>query len=238
MKAKGLWGYLQSKPDGWDFSADRISLECTDGRESILSGLRELEDGCYLQRIKFQNAAGQWEWEYILKEGPESGFPSTDKPTTVQASTENTSTNKDIYINKENKKTNIFTENKFSEEISYQPIDEEGEELQKYAGVTDLKRKPSKPFSWNRELRGMKIAPQKVAKIVGLYVAKRDLSYSSYEQWYPEKARLLKEAVPLKGYNGHEIKAAMDYCDDKWPDEWTLSTVSKYIARALKESKN
>lgn len=43
LKAKGLYGYIQSKPDGWEFSAERIMNECKDGLESVRAGLRELE---------------------------------------------------------------------------------------------------------------------------------------------------------------------------------------------------
>lgn len=44
LKAKGLWAYIQSKPDNWDFSAERIARECTDGKDGIRSGLKELEE--------------------------------------------------------------------------------------------------------------------------------------------------------------------------------------------------
>lgn len=48
MKAKGLWLYMNSKPDGWHFAADRIADECTDGRNAIQAGLRELQQAGYL----------------------------------------------------------------------------------------------------------------------------------------------------------------------------------------------
>lgn len=45
MKAKGLYVYIQSKPDDWDFSGDRIAKnETSDGRASIYAGLDELEN--------------------------------------------------------------------------------------------------------------------------------------------------------------------------------------------------
>lgn len=51
-KAKGLYAYLYSKPDGWDFALDRIVLEMADGRDSIYSGILELENNGYLSRKK------------------------------------------------------------------------------------------------------------------------------------------------------------------------------------------
>lgn len=49
-KAKGLYAYLYSKPDGWDFAIDRISNDFNDGRKSINNGLHELETNGYLYR--------------------------------------------------------------------------------------------------------------------------------------------------------------------------------------------
>lgn len=55
LKAKGLFAYLFSKPDGWSFAADRIQGETSDGRKAVLAGLKELEDSGYLTRTKKQN---------------------------------------------------------------------------------------------------------------------------------------------------------------------------------------
>lgn len=52
FKAKGLFLYLISKPDGWNFSHDRIMLETNDGERSILSGLKELESFGLLSRSR------------------------------------------------------------------------------------------------------------------------------------------------------------------------------------------
>jgi hypothetical protein len=49
-KAKGLYAYLYSKPDGWVFAIDRIVLEMADGRQSVNSGLKELEKYGFLTR--------------------------------------------------------------------------------------------------------------------------------------------------------------------------------------------
>lgn len=55
LKAKGLYAYIQSKPDNWDFSALRIAYETKEGRDSIQSTLRELEKYGYLIRTKYKN---------------------------------------------------------------------------------------------------------------------------------------------------------------------------------------
>jgi hypothetical protein len=51
-KSKGIYVYLFSKPDGWDFALDRITLSFTDGRKGLYAGIKELEDFGYLIRKK------------------------------------------------------------------------------------------------------------------------------------------------------------------------------------------
>lgn len=64
-KAKGLYSYLYSKPDGWKFSASRIQKDFADGKRSIMSGLQELEDKELLQRTK--NADGTMDYHLLYK---------------------------------------------------------------------------------------------------------------------------------------------------------------------------
>lgn len=90
LKAKGLFGFIQSKPDDWDFSAERIAFQTKDGRDSIQGALRELEDAGYLRRKRYQDNKGFWQVEYILTDIPENGksydgkssvgLPSVGKP--------------------------------------------------------------------------------------------------------------------------------------------------------------
>ena len=48
LKAKGLWLYIHTKPQGWHFAAERIARETSDGEKSIKAGLRELVEKGYL----------------------------------------------------------------------------------------------------------------------------------------------------------------------------------------------
>ncbi len=73
FKAKGLYTYLFSKPDDWDFSSNRMILETSDGRKAIMGMLRELEQNGYLQRNKLPNGR----MEYILKYSNKSLSPET-----------------------------------------------------------------------------------------------------------------------------------------------------------------
>lgn len=63
LKAKGLFAYLYSKPDDWNFAYDRITSEQLDGKRVVLSALKELEVQGYLTRKKL----GTGRVEYYLK---------------------------------------------------------------------------------------------------------------------------------------------------------------------------
>ena len=67
LKAKGLWAYLNSKPEGWDFSAERIAAEQADGREAVKSALRELENAGLLVRTITSKGYATFETTYELK---------------------------------------------------------------------------------------------------------------------------------------------------------------------------
>lgn len=66
-KAKGLLGYLLTKPDGWIVRTTDLIKHSTDGDKAIRSAIKELKTYGYLtfQRTKKEN--GQWGgtvWEY------------------------------------------------------------------------------------------------------------------------------------------------------------------------------
>lgn len=66
-KAKGMFAYLFSKPEGWEFSGDRIVDEMFDGRKTVYAAIKELEKKGYLKRSKKSNGR----IEYLLKYGDE-----------------------------------------------------------------------------------------------------------------------------------------------------------------------
>jgi hypothetical protein len=108
LKAKGLYAYIQSKPDGWDFSAERISKSCKEGLDSVRMGLIELENAGYLQRIKSKDEKGLFSIEYVLHEYSALDFPTSDNPTLDFPTLENTQNHnkKDLSKKDNNKKDN------------------------------------------------------------------------------------------------------------------------------------
>lgn len=114
IKAKGLFTYLQSKPQGWKFDTKRIANENKDGKASIRAGLQELEREGYLIRIPRREEKGQMKgYEYILYAEPvaqpESDLPSSENRSTGKRSTEN----REPFSNKDNSNKDIVINNNF-----------------------------------------------------------------------------------------------------------------------------
>lgn len=81
LKAKGLWTYLQSKPDGWDFSVKGTQKQNKDGYDSVSSGMRELEELGYLKRKPHKDESGQFKgYDYHLYDTPQTENPKPEKP--------------------------------------------------------------------------------------------------------------------------------------------------------------
>lgn len=87
LRAKGLYGYIQAKPDGWNFSAERISHESKEGLHAVRMALVELEKFGYLERIKSKGDKGFWETNYVLHSSPIN--PTCDNPTLENPTCEN-----------------------------------------------------------------------------------------------------------------------------------------------------
>lgn len=81
LKAKGTWTFLNSKPEGWNFSVNGIKSQNKDGKESVTSGLKELEKERYLKRVAHQDKNGKFNgYDYHLFDKP---FVKTEDEETI-----------------------------------------------------------------------------------------------------------------------------------------------------------
>ncbi len=95
LKAKGLFAYIQSKPENWKFWLQGVVNQSKDGKDSVNGGLRELEETGYLRRTQTRSETGQKAHnEYDLSynrqfsngttpkaENPTLGNPTLENPT-------------------------------------------------------------------------------------------------------------------------------------------------------------
>lgn len=111
LKAKWLFWYIQSKPDDWDFSAERIAKGSKDWLDSVTAWLKELEINWFLERIKYKNELWHWEIDYVLHE---SSINENWKPSIGNSNVGNTINNsKKEYSNTSNSAIATFDVEKF-----------------------------------------------------------------------------------------------------------------------------
>lgn len=82
-KARGLFTYLWSLPEDWNFYASEVTKHAPDGGDSTRTGLKELENAGYLERSREVKENGQlgaaiWILNDIPK--PKSKKPILEKP--------------------------------------------------------------------------------------------------------------------------------------------------------------
>lgn len=112
LKAKGLYAYIQSKSDDWDFSAEKIASQSKESVDAIKTGLRELESAGYLKRVKVHNEKGYFETEYILYEKPMQDIPVQEKPTVDFPTLDNGTNNSNKDLSKKDIKNKDTEEEK------------------------------------------------------------------------------------------------------------------------------
>lgn len=82
MRAKGLFAYIYSKPDGWDFSYKRIAEDHKDGKSAVLSALKELEKRGCLKRQKMNTGRVEYflTYEPSTENRSQASKPDTEIP--------------------------------------------------------------------------------------------------------------------------------------------------------------
>ncbi|MEK5420180.1 helix-turn-helix domain-containing protein [Paenibacillus sp. FSL L8-0708] len=85
-KAKGLLGYLLSKPSNWQVYIGDLVKRSTDGRDAVYSAIKELEAVGYVERKQTRDASNRITgmetiiYERPIVDDPEPDFPHTDIP--------------------------------------------------------------------------------------------------------------------------------------------------------------
>ena len=115
LKAKGLYAYLFSKPDGWQFNPKIIIKEIKEGRDAFYAAMNELIDCGYIQRHQ-QNANGKFGssvYQFIdptikpCAEKPYTGKPYPENPYTENPDADTNITNTELTNTENNNINNI-----------------------------------------------------------------------------------------------------------------------------------
>ena len=134
FKAKGILAYMLSLPDDWVFYETEIIKHATDGKQSLRSGLKELQETGYLVKHQSREKGKFSNVEWVISDEPNldittfvpsTTFTSTEKPTTEKPSTDNRpllNTNNTKYLNELNTNNNNNTLSSKHDSIPYQEI--------------------------------------------------------------------------------------------------------------------
>jgi hypothetical protein len=211
LKAKGLFAYLQSKPDNWSFSIDRMASQLKENRDAIRGAIKELEEHGYLIR-KRRRENGKWNGvDYLL-----TAFPSSENPTAVFPPSVNSSdiSNKDIskkeYSNKEKIYTQKLPQEKSLSQKEILSLIGKKEKEKSPPISADPPKKKEKPFE----------LVQRFAKLRGIFPDKG---------WRNKELRFAK--LLLKNYTIDEVIDMVEWrIQEKfWDDKLlSLSTVYKF----------
>lgn len=129
LKAKGLWLYINGKPNGWNFSTKRIAEEQKDGRDAVAAAIRELEEAGLLSRAHKSNGYATFETIYELRATPQF---NAGKFNAGKYGTEKYGTEKPVTLIKQNK-VKQTKEKKNKENMSTAPKAQPTRELPKEA---------------------------------------------------------------------------------------------------------
>ncbi|MGE7881672.1 DnaD domain protein [Bacillus sp. NPDC094077] len=155
-KAKGILAYILTLPDDWVFYREELATHAKDGLDSLRSGMKELKEYGYLQRLPIRNENNKIvSWETVIHEVPQveplAGFPPVEEPPVENPPVGNPellntnipSTNKlntDIpntnhHDDKDESKSHVLVDEEFK--ISYNFLREKGIPLSEIA-ITEL----------------------------------------------------------------------------------------------------
>jgi hypothetical protein len=220
FKAKGLYAYLNSKPDNWDFSVEGISAQVKEGIDSVRAGIHELEKSGYLRRIKYQNEKGYWEVDYMLFESPvqDEAYQGKSNEGEHPKQYKKEYTKKEFIKKDNNPPLSPKGENV---RIDYKGLDKAVEAWLNYKAEKKQKYKSSSSIQTmiNKLWRYSKGNPQKAIEIVESAMA------MNYQGFFEPKENNFAAGPAKTNLNR---KSKVKYFDTDFPDRVKVATKEEY----------
>lgn len=114
LKAKGLIAYLLSLPDNWNLFKTELTSHFTDGKDSISSAWKELEDNDYIHTTEIREKGMFKGYLYSVYGVPTERKPIEEKPQSDKSKSDNpplintNSNNKELIIKEKLKNLKIL----------------------------------------------------------------------------------------------------------------------------------
>jgi hypothetical protein len=209
FKAKGIYAYIYSKPEDWDFSSKRMILETSDKLKAVQHGLKELEKYGYLKRNRQQSGR----IEYIIDVLPGSPYGSQRfglKAETAPIS--NTYNN----TNTKEKVSNVNPTDSQDKTRKHQP-EEQLPPLPEVVNLLDADKR-------------------RHISIIALYLDYRQNHLKPYLKTYGQLSEFItrhsRAAVKLKAWDDNQLLRAFAEVDKKYKDiDWTMETCVKHLTK-------
>lgn len=212
IEASGLWAFLASLPDGWDFSIRGLASIRPEGEDKLRKVVHELEELGYLERGRARNengtmGAGIWILNWQAKEKPAGEEPAGENPTQVIKAQYNTIITKNN-ITKDNIKESLSprAENGTRKRVQNQEAEELAEFLKEQILRNYPNRKIDKNYkqNWATDIdRAIRLDGRTPEQL------KNAIIFSSNDTFW--KQQILSGANLRKHYDRLEARAQADF---------------------------
>lgn len=215
--AKGLMGYLLTKPDSWHVRMEDLYKSSPQGEHATRNIVKELIEKGYIVRDRVKGKRGRFEWEYVVFEKPTIWHFSIDG-----ASIDGTSACGEV--------PHIVSTNRVNTELTYtvgqSPLGVCLSEEEKEAKRRELCRhtEPDQPTPLKAEIKTEKTpsAPKKAKTVDPMIKQVMDyLIEKSGKNLQPDSASA-KKYIPQRLKDGNQwpqFKAVIDYKVQEWNEE-------------------
>lgn len=90
LKAKGLFAFMDSKPDGWNFTIKTMAAQLKEGEDAVKATLKELKEAGYIKYHRQSSGHGIYELiDEPNREKPQVENPHMEKPKVEKPHVEN-----------------------------------------------------------------------------------------------------------------------------------------------------
>lgn len=221
FKAKGIWAYLMSKPEDWEVRVSNLINTSTEGRDAIYSGIKELVEAGYMNKIQHRDESGKMTGiEYQVFEDPVNRIskPLTENPEADNPDSDN--------------RTQLKTDNKIKTDD-----DKTGPPPPPVPAPQENEESPSSSFSEIQLLSIiatlMAFVPEQHRKPAVKNTVKKALKFHSEDYI---RAAIAYTVANSNGNTVQKFKAYLGKCiDNGWAEGWEPNQGNQIDKEATKE---
>jgi hypothetical protein len=218
-KAKGILAYIMSLPEDWEIHTKELMKHASDGRDSLMSGIKELREHGYIEYKKYKDDdTGKFIHNYDVYDEPQTGNPEVENPTMENPTLENPSVKQRTNELRTNKQITNSTNSSSNSCSDKSPNEKSGDDEPKF----DEDSEPYKAAVYLRRRVNDNHPKQPTPN-----ENPKDL-----EDWAVELDRLNRlgtVGAEDKGYSWEEIYEIMMWCQDH--HFWKNNIMSAYKFR-------